>query len=105
MFSEGKQTLIDKIEDLKALVSDLEKVNDKKFVENSINIEKKRIDDLERTVMALNLMENKKLKDKNDKLRKKAIKRNDTIKIKTITKDENTYAIVPIEILPKYLEF
>ena len=50
-------------------------------------------------------MENEKIKKKNDSLRRKALRRNDTIQIKTITKEGKTYAVVPIEILPKYLEF
>ena len=105
MFSIAKKLIISKIDDLKNLLELYESSNDKEFTENAINITKEEINELEHTITALKLMENKKIKRKNDALRRKALKRNDVIKIKTITKEGKTYAVVPIEILPKYLEF
>ena len=105
MFSTAKKLIVNKIEDLTNLLEALETSNDKVFTEIAIKSTKKEIDDLQRTIMSLKLMENKKIKEKNDALRRKALRRNDIIKIKTITKEGKTYAIVPIEILPDEIEF
>jgi len=103
MFSDARKLIIQKIFDLKALIEDYEKIEDKEFTKNPLIIAKKRVNNLERTLIVLDTIEHKKIKDKNDALRRKVLGRQDTIKLKTVTKEGKVYAIVPIEILPKYL--
>ena len=105
MFNLSLEILINHIDEIKSRISDYKKSEDENFVANSIAQSEKEILEIERAIIALKHLEHKTLRKQKDVLRRKAMLRNDSIQIKTITKGDKVYAIVPIEILPKYLHF
>ena len=93
------------IKDLKEFISEANNAANKTSLEYIIKEKKRELDNLEGSLTTFITFTNKPLKVKNNTLRLKATKNNEEIKINVIEKDGKKYAIVPLEILPKYIKY
>ena len=101
----AKQMLINGLENKKSELELLISGGNDDFTNNRIEILKVEVESLESSLQLFVHVTTKAIKFKNDKLRLKATKNSDEIKLNVIDKGGKKFVIVPIELIPKIISY
>ena len=103
--ADAKELIINSIKNLENELEFLQRDSDKEFINNRVVSLKAKIKSLQSSIQVFTQITNKKLKDGNDRLRLRLTKNSNVIDINTVIKHGKKYAIVPLELLPKYIGY